>query len=911
MSYVLVVKLFVSYSQENTALKGWIDEMLEQLRDSLASEVRLEILQDANIKGGEEWEKKILGWVDDCDIAMLLLSSKYFSSEFVREKELERLKERVGEENPPEIYPVLLEVCKDDIPGWIKKLQIRPGPDKPLAHMDSEARKVALDQMKRDLSDTIDKLPQSDDDSSSNRSNRSNRSDEDDDFGSIDIDVTLGHRDGDLYLGEMRISYPDEERPSPVIAFETRFDYGSKAERRHGSDYGTYIGKQLFPDYPGIMEGSEIHSGYGSSGSDQRTPASILDQALKDSKKRNASLRLRVAISSNARELNRLPWEQICDPVTEVPLATHHCVHFSRTIVGYNENWREVHLRRAPEKNEAIKVSIFVPRRADVLNHKGEPIGQGDPHYQLSYVKQCLADSAQTFLWDTIIGNFNELFDYLDTNFVDVLMLVVAKSKDEDGRPRLVFTSADGTATLYRYEEIARAFHKLHEPPRLVVLSTPCVDGSGEIKSDCAIFGIQDFAPAIAEAGVPAVITFQAATRPENWRVFLVELFSQLYRCKRIDRVVSLARQKIAGATEAGDDWWRPVLIGRLRNSRIWYRPGFTDLDSNACQQILSALDDSLKRGDLLPIIGPGIIHDIAGSRRKIARRWAYDFGFPMEHHNRMNLPQVAQYLQIQSGRPELQRQLVATLESLICDRYREDLAGLIEKRPDNAHSDEMSIWLDDLFRTVNVEQRKRNAEYEPHGLLAKLNVPVYLTTNLSSILEQALEEVGKRPRTLTFRELAERERHGTDTEDFDEPTRDDPWVIHLFGTLKNLSEAALTEDDYFEFLSDFASTSHQEVIVSVKEKLVNSSLLFLGFRIHHWTFRTLFRSIHRIEGAEKQNSYQHVAVQFDPDDDQMTNPKGAKNYLRLLFDQDDVNVYWGGSEDFLRELIFFTPPAL
>jgi hypothetical protein len=875
--------LFVSYAHKDRGVKAHLDDMLE----SLGADIDVENWSDEQLAGGDSWEQGILERVEHCDLALLCLSTAFFASKFIREKELNRLQERSQGDNPPHIYPVLLSDCDDGIPAWIEGLQIRPDPKgKSLNGMPDKHRIAAIQDIERELGRIIQDL----------RPAASPADDEAVPTLAIEIDVALGHRDEGLYLGEMRVRYPDEETPMPVIAFEARFDC-AESDDSDTEELGVYLGEQLFPSSVGIEESSRVSDGGETPGQGARvTPADLIEQALEHAAASNdIALRLRIAISSNARELNRLPWERLRSPRSRRSFAVDSNVFFSRTLVGNNENWREVHLRRAPAPDRQLDILIFVPGRADVLNEQGERIGEVDAERQREYAEKCLADCGQEFRSE--VGGFDELFRSLHQRPVDVLFLVVDKNVDADGLPVLEFETNDRRTQQYRYHQVARAFRDLPETPRLVVLATPCVDSSGDVTQDCAVFGIRKFAPAIAEAGVPAVITTQAATKPESWRAFLTGVFHRLHEHEGLDRAVSLSRRALAAGDKLSGDWWKPVLIGRLRNSRIWYRPGFQGRGTKKGRaRILSALHESLGRQRLLPIIGPGIIHDIAGSRREIARRWAYEFGFPMEHHNRMNLPQVAQYLQIQTNRLELERNLESTLKDLIRGRHGDALGAV-----------GADASLDDLFRAVNAEQRKAAGNDEPHGLLAKLDTPLYLTTNLSSILEQALEQAGRPPRTFTFKGLAQLEREGKDELDWDEPTTERPWVVHLFGTLDDLENAALTEDDYFDFLSDFALTSRQEVIAHVKSRMVGSSLLFLGFRLHHWTFRTLFRSIYRLEGKGMQYQRKHVAVQFDPDDDQITNPEGAKDYLQLLFNRNDVSVYWGGAEDFLKELLFMS----
>jgi hypothetical protein len=429
------------------------------------------------------------------------------------------------------------------------------------------------------------------------------------------------------------------------------------------------------------------------------------------------------------------------------------------------------------------------------------------------------------------------------------------------------------------------------------------VGSDGKIPDDCYIFGIHDLAPAIAEAGIAAVITTQAPTKPENWERFLVHLFRSLYAQSQVDnqqehddldQVVSLARRHMEDCDGQCNDVWKPVLFSQLRTGRIWYTPHIQSIKGDRVQ-LWNKILESHVREKLLPIIGPSIIHDIAGSSREIARHWAYDYGFPMEHHNRMNLPQVAQYLEIQIGRAKLEEHFEGTIKAMIRERHGNSIQGVDPK-----------AGLDTLFCEINRQQRLENPDTEPHGLLANLKVPLYLTTNLSGTLEQALKEDGKNPKVYTFNELARRKYSRQDEGDTGQPSIEEPWVIHLYGTLKDLEHAALTEDDYFDFINGFSSTAHQEQIAYIKRRLAGSSLIFLGFHIEQPDFRQLFRSIIGIAEEGHSRRYRHIAqvAQVAPINNHASDPRKAKEYLRRLLDEDDVSIYWGEGGDFLAELI-------
>lgn len=658
---------------------------------------------------------------------------------------------------------------------------------------------------------------------------------------------------------------------------------------RHGLD----LGRKLFPgdterDTALIEQEDPASDGTESV---RQSPRDLLENALAQADGHKTVVRLRIAIAPSAGEFNRVGWERMRSPQAGGDfLARDPRVYFSRTIIGYNENWREVHLRRKPETGQSVKVLVFAPGKAKLLNADSKPLGEIDSEGQCKFAEQYL--SQKGIIIKQTSGELEQLFDTLEESEVDVLYLVCAPVKGDDGSDMLAFPTKDGKSTTVRHQKFAREFKRIRIPPRLVVLATPCTNGGEASSSDCAVVGDRDLAPAIAEAGIAAVITTQAPIASASWALFLQRLFAVFRDCDEMDHAVSFARQQLAASPGHRDDWWKPVLFSRLRTSRIWYQPKFHG-EKKDRDRIWRKLSDAVLEGKFLPIIGPGIIHDIAGSRREIARRWAYRYGFPMAQHDRINLPQVAQYIQIHQGRRELQEKIKRTLGELIWEHNQKWLQRLTAETE-----------LDVLFRTVSRQRRQQEPDKEPHGLLAKLDLPLFLTTNLSGILEDALKEVGKDPQTYSFKQLAEHEQKGTGTEIELENNSQRPVVIHLFGTLNDLEHAALTEDDYFDFLNDFATTLQQQSVSHIKSRLVDSSLVFLGFRIYHWNFRTLFRSIHRLPGTGRQKKHQHVAVQIDPDDDHTSDPSGAKEYLRLLFMEDDVDVYWGAPADFLERLV-------
>jgi hypothetical protein len=101
-----------------------------------------------------------------------------------------------------------------------------------------------------------------------------------------------------------------------------------------------------------------------------------------------------------------------------------------------------------------------------------------------------------------------------------------------------------------------------------------------------------------------------------------------------------------------------------------------------------------------------------------------------------------------------------------------------------------------------------------------------------------------------------------------------------------------------------------------ISSSLLMGSVLFLGFSLDDWKFRILFRTIMQKGGASllKKPDYLHVGVQLDPDDYTPADAIRIKKLLKDYFTASKINIYWGSSADFLRELnkrLAVAPPRI
>jgi hypothetical protein len=84
----------------------------------------------------------------------------------------------------------------------------------------------------------------------------------------------------------------------------------------------------------------------------------------------------------------------------------------------------------------------------------------------------------------------------------------------------------------------------------------------------------------------------------------------------------------------------------------------------------------------------------------------------------------------------------------------------------------------------------------------------------------------------------------------------------------------------------------------------VDTSLLFVGFRIDDWDFRVLFRAILSLEGSGNLQDYPHWAIQLDPEASSQLDPRQVRSYIERYFGRGvPLTIYWGNTATFLRQL--------
>jgi hypothetical protein len=331
-----------------------------------------------------------------------------------------------------------------------------------------------------------------------------------------------------------------------------------------------------------------------------------------------------------------------------------------------------------------------------------------------------------------------------------------------------------------------------------------------------------------------------------------------------------------------------PVLYSRLLHGRLWYEPGFKGSGSN---NVWPPLLSHIEKKRCLPILGPGLVDSLLGTRVEMARILAEAWNYPMSMESRKNLPQVSQYLTSIWDEVSFIEKMMDYSKNMIYKRFKDEISE-IDKTQD----------LDKLISNIGRKRRNENVN-EPHGFLAKQNIPVFITTTFNSLLEDALKEEGKEPRSeICHWNDRNKDFVSINKKDPDyEATVKEPLVYYLFGRICEPESLVITEDNYFDYLIGITKFN-DDIPLVIKNYLANSSLLMLGHELDSWDFRVLYRSILNQEGAEKGRQLRNMAAQVNPEEDNIVEPEEARKYLEKYFGEKKIDVFWGTVYEFIHE---------
>jgi len=291
----------------------------------------------------------------------------------------------------------------------------------------------------------------------------------------------------------------------------------------------------------------------------------------------------------------------------------------------------------------------------------------------------------------------------------------------------------------------------------------------------------------------------------------------------------------------------------------------------------------------------------------ELAKKWASGIGYPMP--DKFKLARVAQYHRLVKCRTDeyAKSRYLRFLKKTLLEiaSADEDVTPIIKE-------ERMRDRLDSLSFSHIVHElgypKFNDVQHDSLRLLARLPLPIYVTTSYYTFLERVLQAEGKIPQTQVCFWSGEpsdnlRNEHRPEPDFMPSVTR--PLVFHLNGLEDYPESLVLSEDDYLDFLVEFSKQLFDNRIIPpyLRGSLARSSLLLLGYRLQDWDFRVLFRGV-IISAQEVKERGFNVAIQFDPDQQSgIEDGKIAQTYLERYFGKADFEVLWGNSDSFIKKL--------
>jgi hypothetical protein len=641
---------------------------------------------------------------------------------------------------------------------------------------------------------------------------------------------------------------------------------------------------------------------------------------------RQDGLRIRLYLTQTAARLHGIFWETLLDPQSRTPLATNERVLLSRFMAS--ADMRPVYLRR----RAALRALVVIADPAELGARLGIAPIPADTEWQR--VRTSLVGIPATCRTGGGKASIESIEAMLreeqERGGFDIFYLVCHGSLGEGREPVLWLENSTGAVEPVKGAELVRILRDVRRPPRLVILASCQSAGEGDEASTDDKGALAALGPQLAAAGIPAVVAMQGRVRLATASGLFAIFFRELAKDGQIDRAMAVARRALP---HRHADWWVPVLITRLREGSIWDEHPVEDEEEF---RNWSGLVSDVDAGTCTPILGPDLAAAVLGSQVEMAREWAKRYAFPMAPSERDSLPQVAQYLERVGGHELLLRELRDHLWQTLVRSFG-------ERFPEHAKGDPRGQGLADLLRDIGKLLRERE-ERDPYWVLARMPFSIFVTTKRDHLLFDALADAPvdgnagarKRPRLevcrwAVFQEDLER----TDEKDrrlwpesvFTQdpqyvPSVAEPLVFHAFGHMDYPETLVLTEDDFFDYLigimknrpgvqmRDTAEHGQIPIPQPVINALCKTGLLFLGFRLSDWEFRTLFRHILAQEQSsfrrtpQKGPKHVNVSVQLMPAQGEFIAPRGARDYLQKYFTEGyNVQIAWGSAESFVQRL--------
>lgn len=448
--------------------------------------------------------------------------------------------------------------------------------------------------------------------------------------------------------------------------------------------------------------------------------------------------------------------------------------------------------------------------------------------------------------------------------------------------------------------------------PWLVVLARGCDDLDVAPLTRDEEMAMLALSARLTESGVPSTLCILGSGTAKSLSDFFTMLWKDLLKHDSLEDAVGTAARSIPKASPS----LLPVLFMGTRRNRVWQTP----------RPISSTLKSKLGEGAVV-VLGPRFEGSMWAVSQDLVRQWASRTHNPMQLHYRDNLTAVAQYAHtnqeaVPKRSPSTQQSfrdfMLCECFDTLCSQYESVLQPLLQhklhvpKQYESWKRRSPEVKILDLLQAIHHHRIASAAgsqlpklSTDPYDSLADRNIRIFLTTDPSPALRNALLRKNKRPRSYTLHwnqrmsELASREKFlekflievNAGTKPDEKWTPEEPLIVHLWGHLRDPEFLMLTDDDLHQYI--YHTSSIQKELCQLGD--LQGVYVFLGFDITDLRFRSVYHLLLPPESIHPNGKPTIVAV--EPTESYGLYPDEANNYLAKYLEDNEFEFFWGSHE--------------
>jgi hypothetical protein len=342
-------------------------------------------------------------------------------------------------------------------------------------------------------------------------------------------------------------------------------------------------------------------------------------------------------------------------------------------------------------------------------------------------------------------------------------------------------------------------------------------------------------------------------------------------------------------------------------------------------ENIWADAKELIQRGLITPVISNELSDELIFKGQfaeRVVEAWAEQISYPWQA--KQHLVTIAQFARIRQTGPAARRDYLKHLKYVLLDMAYDDQEmsdssyEIAEENVDTKEYDFTRMTRDLGY----VDFKGEELHNHPFHFLARFPFKIYFTTSYHQFLELALEQQGKSPISEIFPWNQDLERKITSIFSRNpayEPSEDSPLVYHLCGRDDFPESLVLTENDYLNVLlklvqdrkmthtgrhtTDQGAPVIQGIPRRVKDAMSQTPLLLLGYQLHNWDFRVLFRGLlHQRVRTTLDDEGEGICIQY-VSDPLKSEEKIQEELDKYLLTKSRLKVFWGEPVACLQEL--------